>query len=109
MPIPKLRWETAELGILSQHSDPKAATAALRAAGYWRRSPGSIEARMIAMQNARLQEDNAALRKDAERYRWLRDVASGDDWENIGQTAGPTNTDALIDERMAAYQAAGAA
>lgn len=46
-------------------------------------------------------EELAALRKDAERYRWLRDVASGGDWEHIGQTTDPANTDARIDECMA--------
>lgn len=43
--------------------------------------------------------------RDAERYRWLRDVASGGDWEHIGQNTDPTSTDALIDECMEAYQA----
>jgi hypothetical protein len=51
----------------------------------------------------------AALRKDAERYRWLRDEASGGDWEHIGQSTDPTSTDAAIDKCMAAYKAVGAA
>ena len=54
-------------------------------------------------------DDAAPFRKDAERYRWLRDVASGGDWEHIGQTTDPTNTDARIDECMAAYKVVGAA
>ena len=57
----------------------------------------------------RLHALNEALRADAERYRWLRDVASGSDWEHIGQTTDTTNTDARIDECMAAYKAVGAA
>ena len=49
------------------------------------------------------------LLADAERYRWLRDEASGGDWEHIGQNTDPINTDARIDECMAAYKAIGAA
>ena len=44
----------------------------------------------------------AALRKDAERYRWLRDAATGGDWETIGQGTDPGSTDAAIDAAMAA-------
>lgn len=42
--------------------------------------------------------------RDAARYRWLRDVATAGDWEHIGQTTDPANTDARIDECMAAYK-----
>jgi len=34
--------------------------------------------------NARLREENEALRADAERYLWLRDEADSDDWEAMG-------------------------
>ena len=51
--------------------------------------------------------DPEELRKDAERYRWLRDAASGGDWEHIGHTTTPNTTDARIDECMAAIKAVG--
>lgn len=38
-----------------------------------------------------------ALRADAERYRWLRDKASGSEWEDIGHGTSPQTTDAHID------------
>ncbi len=72
----------------------------------------STEQRKAQARNLCMREygfDPETLRKDAERYRWLRDVASGGDWEHIGQTTDPTNTDARIDECMAAYRAVGAA
>lgn len=38
-----------------------------------------------------------SLLKDAERYRWLRDVASADEWELIGHNTDPTTTDSVVD------------
>jgi len=51
-------------------------------------------AAILAQQKSRRADDDECLslatqsidelRKDAERYRWLRDKATGDDWEHIG-------------------------
>jgi hypothetical protein len=40
-----------------------------------------------------------ALRKDAERYRWLRDVADGAEWEWAG-TMRAAKMDAFVDAAM---------
>ena len=55
------------------------------------------------------QAELLVLRKDAERYRWLRDAASVGDWDHIGHTTTPNTTDACIDECMADIKAVGAA
>lgn len=47
----------------------------------------------------RLRAEVAALRKDAERYRWLRDIATDSDWEFISDQVAD-NTDAAIDVAM---------
>jgi len=52
-----------------------------------------------------LEQERDRLREDAERYRWLRDVAARGDWEHIGNTTDATSTDVRIDECMAAYKA----
>jgi len=46
--------------------------------------------------NARLREEIAALRADAERYLWLRDEADSDDWEAMGGLASEM-VDAAVD------------
>ncbi len=63
----------------------------------------------VAAAVAPLEAEIQALRKDAERYRWLRDVASAGDWGHIGQTTEPSNTDARVDECRDAYAAVDAA
>ena len=53
---------------------------------------------------ADLPERAEALRADARRYRWLRDVAQGSDWEHIGNVYPPEETDAAIDAAMGAKE-----
>jgi hypothetical protein len=53
-------------------------------------------------------EEIEALRADAARYRWLRDVASGSTWDEIGNTSEPETTDDAVDQSMAAAKAAAA-
>jgi hypothetical protein len=46
---------------------------------------------------ARLTAENAALRKDAERYRWLRDSAGNDIMEKLMAECSPPRWDELVD------------
>jgi hypothetical protein len=55
------------------------------------------EVARLTAENEALKAERDALRKDAERYRWLRDVAVATDWEDIGFRTTPTTTDAYID------------
>lgn len=48
----------------------------------------------------RLSAELEKVSKDAERYRWLRDVASGDVWGRIGNVYAPDETDEAIDAAM---------
>lgn len=55
----------------------------------------------------RLTAENDALRADAEQYRWLRDVATSEDWRWLASLS-PAETDAAInDARKAAAQGCG--
>ena len=49
---------------------------------------------------AALEERVREMEEDARRYRFLRDVATGGDWEHIGQTCCPGDTDSAVDELM---------
>ena len=64
---------------------------------------GSGRAEMQAAYDA-LAAENAALRKDAERYRWLRDrwFMAGDllPWETLPEEFGAADCDAAIDAAL---------
>lgn len=57
------------------------------------------KARDLRIERGKFKADNEALRKDAERYRWLRNKAGSSDWEYIGHQSGET-TDYEIDAAM---------
>lgn len=46
-----------------------------------------------------LKAENEALRKDAERYRWLRDEAGSADWEHIGYQSAESRDKHIDDYR----------
>ena len=54
----------------------------------------SVFAEKIVEERDALRAEVERLRVDAERYRWLRDVATGDEWDYIMTTE---DTDAAID------------
>lgn len=76
---------------------------ARRVAGEVRKVMAQSDTDMLmidaANEIARLRDENAKLRADAERYRWLRDHAEAADWEMIGYQD-TDKTDAAIDAAM---------
>ena len=54
----------------------------------------------------RLRAELAEARRDAERYRWLRNVASGSDWLQMAEMT-PEATESWIDAALSPTQAAG--
>jgi len=66
--------------------------------GYHIEVPAEIWDALVAAQ-----ADNAALREDAERYRWLRSPQSGQaGWWHIKYNVDPVKIDAAIDAARAA-------
>jgi hypothetical protein len=59
-------------------------------------SPSDFITRQVA-EVERLTAENAALRKDAERYRWLRDSAGNDIMEKLMAECSPPRWDELVD------------
>ena len=59
----------------------------------------SMTATMLAMrdQRERYADERDALRKDAERYRWLRDSAGNDIMEKLMAECSPPRWDELVD------------
>ena len=59
----------------------------------------SMTATMLAMrdQRERYADERDALRKDAERYRWLRDSAGNDIMEKLMTECSPPRWDELVD------------
>lgn len=47
-----------------------------------------------------LRAERDALRRDAERYRWLRDVDAQTQWHHVDWTGDPEDIDAAIDAAM---------
>ena len=45
-----------------------------------------------------------SLQKDAARYRWLMDVASTSNWEDVAHNTIPSNTDNYLDNYMKANE-----
>jgi hypothetical protein len=74
----------------------------------WYHSTLLIEAGVDATPSAKPQPSDAteAMRRDADRYRWLRDPknADRDEWNLFGPYSTPAEIDAVIDAAMAAKQ-----